>query len=270
VYATGVNVPDYMERDGKTYRIVWDHLGSPRLVIDVDTGAVAQRMEYDEFGNVRDSNPGFQPFGFAGGLYDAATNLVRFGSRDYDAETGRWTAKDPISFAGGDTNLYVYVANDPQNRIDPDGLFVGAIVAALQRSFGATAQEATLMGLIADAIVGPFIAKYYPSLGWGGDVWQAFRGLRGISLAVHIVRAAAGGYAMLYAIASALSFNGGYELGTALDTLYRRRTGVALGADLWDEGLDVFQGLQRVGAALCSGPPPRRRPPHIVPSGRYQ
>jgi RHS repeat-associated protein len=27
--------------------------------------------------------------------------LVRFGARDYDASTGRWTAKDPIRFDGG-------------------------------------------------------------------------------------------------------------------------------------------------------------------------
>ena len=51
-YATHVNVPDYMIKGGGTYRIVTDHLGSPRLVIDVATGNIAQRMDYDEFGNV--------------------------------------------------------------------------------------------------------------------------------------------------------------------------------------------------------------------------
>ena len=47
---------------------------------------------------------------------------MRFGVRDYDAEVGRWTAADPILFAGGDTNLYGYVLNDPVNWIDPGGL----------------------------------------------------------------------------------------------------------------------------------------------------
>lgn len=65
----------------------------------------------------------FQPFGFAGGLYDADTGLVRFGARDYDALTGRWTSKDPILFGGGQANLYAYVGNDPINRIDPSGLW---------------------------------------------------------------------------------------------------------------------------------------------------
>ena len=34
VYATGVNVPDYMIKGGVTYRIITDHLGSPRLVVN--------------------------------------------------------------------------------------------------------------------------------------------------------------------------------------------------------------------------------------------
>jgi uncharacterized protein RhaS with RHS repeats len=37
-------------------------------------------------------------------------------------EIGKWTAKDPILFAGGDSNLYGYVQNDPVNFIDPEGL----------------------------------------------------------------------------------------------------------------------------------------------------
>lgn len=122
VYATGVNVPDYMIKGGATYRIIKDHLGSPRLVVDVATSTVAQELEYDAFGKVtKDTSPGFLPFGFAGGIYDGDTKLVRFGARDYDAETGRWTAKDPILFSGGQMNLYAYVANDPINWYDTDG-----------------------------------------------------------------------------------------------------------------------------------------------------
>ncbi|GBC59950.1 hypothetical protein DENIS_0892 [Desulfonema ishimotonii] len=85
---------------------------------------MVKRVEYDTFGNViSDSNTAFAvPFGFAGGLYDADTGLVRFGYRDYDPDTGRWTAKDPILFAGGDTDLYGYCLSDPVNWIDPDGL----------------------------------------------------------------------------------------------------------------------------------------------------
>ncbi|CAG0951179.1 partial Putative deoxyribonuclease RhsC, partial [Anaerolineae bacterium] len=122
VYATRVNVPEYMIRGDTTYRIVTDRLGSSRLVVNTSTGQIVQRMDYDEFGNVtNDTNPGFQPFGFAGGMYDRDTKLVRFGVRDYDAEVGRWTLKDPILFAGRDVNLYRYVLNDPVNWRDPLG-----------------------------------------------------------------------------------------------------------------------------------------------------
>jgi RHS repeat-associated protein len=122
VYASGDNVPDYLIKGGTVYRIITDQLGSPRLVVEAMTGQVLQQLDYDEFGRViTDTNPGFQPFGFAGGLYDSDTQLVRFGARDYDPETGRWTAKDPILFAGKQTNLYTYVGNDPVNFRDPTG-----------------------------------------------------------------------------------------------------------------------------------------------------
>jgi RHS repeat-associated protein len=122
VYATGVNYPAYIVRGDINYRVVVDHVGSPRLIVDASTGTVTQRLDYDAFGNVvTDTNPGFQPFGFAGGLYDRDTGLVRFGARDYEPQTGRWITKDPMLFAGGDLNLYAYAGNDPINRADPTG-----------------------------------------------------------------------------------------------------------------------------------------------------
>jgi RHS repeat-associated protein len=123
-----------MVKGGVTYRFIKDQVGSPRLVVDVATGTVAQRIDYDVFGMVTlNSNPGFQPFGFGGGVYDADTGFVRFGARDYDARTGRWTAKDPIRWQGDQENLYVYVGGDPVNWVDPSGeswLIAGALAIA--------------------------------------------------------------------------------------------------------------------------------------------
>jgi RHS repeat-associated protein len=92
-------------------------------VVDAATGTITQQIDYDGFGNIlQDTNPGFQPFGFAGGLYDKDTKFVRFGARDYDGVTGRWTSKDPLRFGGGDPNLYGYVLGDPINHVDVAGL----------------------------------------------------------------------------------------------------------------------------------------------------
>lgn len=126
VYATKSNVPDYIVRGATTYRVFTDHLGSVRLVVDAATGTIAQRLDYDAYGRITfDSAPGFQPFAFAGGRYDPQTGLVRFGARDCDPEVGRWTAKDPIGFAGGSAGLYTYVENDAINSSDPSGLCRG-------------------------------------------------------------------------------------------------------------------------------------------------
>ena len=130
VYASKANVPDYMivpsGTHAGTYRIISDHLGSPRLIIDIDDGLIIESIDYDVWGMETTTrvNGNFPlPFTFAGGLYDADTKLVRFGARDYDPEIGRWTSKDPIRFDGDGPNLYGYVLNDPINFTDPLGLY---------------------------------------------------------------------------------------------------------------------------------------------------
>lgn len=185
VYGTRSNVPDYMIKSGVTYRIISDHLGSPRFVINSSNGTIAQQMDYDEFGNVTsDTNPGFQPFGFAGGLYDEHTKLVRFGARDYDPFTSRWTAKDPIRFAAGDTNLYGYVLNDPINFIDPAGLAGHHYFP--QTFFRNTPMSKEAFKVFNDATTGPIPGGH----GWSkehaaysqavGELWNNWIKARGI------------------------------------------------------------------------------------------
>jgi RHS repeat-associated protein len=115
--------PVSMTAGGGTYFLLTDQVGTLRAVADT-SGAIVKRIDYDSFGNiVADSNPAFMvPFGFAGGLHDRDTGLVRFGYRDYSPELGRFVAKDPVDFEGGDTNLYAYSMSDPVNFVDPLGL----------------------------------------------------------------------------------------------------------------------------------------------------
>jgi RHS repeat-associated protein len=72
---------------------------------------------------VADNTPGFTPFGYAGGMYENQTRLVRFGARDCDAASGRWTSRDPVLFSGGVANIWTYVGANPTNRADPRGLW---------------------------------------------------------------------------------------------------------------------------------------------------
>jgi RHS repeat-associated protein len=119
-----------MDRDGTRYYIATDQVGTPRLVSDA-SGSVVKRMTFDSWGvQIEDSNPAFSmPFGFAGGLATTETGMVRFGFRDYDPLVGRWMARDPILYQGGQANLYAYANNDPVNYHDPSGLLcIGASV----------------------------------------------------------------------------------------------------------------------------------------------
>jgi len=196
VYGTRTNVPDYLTRNGVTYRLIGDHLGSVRLVVDTTTGAVAQRLDYDEWGNVsQNTNAGFQPFGFAGALYDASTGLARFGARDYDPVGGRWTAKDPILFAGGDENLYGYVVADPVNLVDPSGNVLplwAAIVAAggiingvfdaIQAAHGCDASLGSVAGAFFKGFVAGAVGTGVSLAGGGGLVANALGGAVGTAL----------------------------------------------------------------------------------------
>jgi RHS repeat-associated protein len=115
-------MPVAMEKGAAYYYLAYDQVGSLRVVAD-GSGNVVKRVEYDSFGNIlSDTDPTFEvPFGFAGGLHDRDTGLIRFGFRDYDPDVARWTAKDPILFGSGNLDLYGYCLNDPVNWIDPYG-----------------------------------------------------------------------------------------------------------------------------------------------------
>ncbi len=167
-------MPCAMTANGNTYYLAYDQVGTLRLVTDT-AGVAIKQIDYDSFGNIIvDTNPSFTiPFGFAGGLHDRDTDLVRFGYRDYMPKTGKWTAKDPIGFAGGDSNLYGYVLNDPVNFIDPTGesglpgLIIG-IVAGAYGGFTAgmasgNIKTGILSGIIG-GIAGGFVGVVHPGL----------------------------------------------------------------------------------------------------------
>gem|GEM_PF-2644170 len=122
LYAQGRS-PLGLENGREQYLLLCDQLGTPLALATTD-GRIVQAMQYDSFGNPLRGlqGPVRLPLGFAGGLYDADTGLTRFPWRDYDADTGRFTALDPLGKKGGDTDWYGYCVDDPVNRVDVWGL----------------------------------------------------------------------------------------------------------------------------------------------------
>ncbi|MGE4292534.1 MAG: RHS repeat-associated core domain-containing protein [Desulfovibrio sp.] len=128
----GLVTQDQVHSQGQHAEILLhtDQIGCVR-VVEFPTEGMVKEILYDAFGNVvRDGNPYLRtPLGFAGGLHDWDTGLIRFGWRDYDPDTGRFTAKDPIGAAGGDSDWYGYCLDDPINGRDPRGLETAGVGA---------------------------------------------------------------------------------------------------------------------------------------------
>ncbi|MGE9269593.1 MAG: RHS repeat-associated core domain-containing protein, partial [Verrucomicrobiales bacterium] len=88
-----------------------------------ETGTIAAHYEYSSFGRVIAStgSPDDFAFRFSTKYQDKETDLLYYGFRYYDPETGRWPSRDPIEEEGG-LNLYVAVGNNLLNRLDYLGL----------------------------------------------------------------------------------------------------------------------------------------------------
>jgi RHS repeat-associated protein len=100
-----------------------DHLGTPKILTD-DSQAIAWKGAYTPFGEAQISIENVEnPFRFPGQYYDQETGLHYNWHRYYDPKTGRYLTSDPIGLEGG-INLFLYVANNPVNKIDSKGLEV--------------------------------------------------------------------------------------------------------------------------------------------------
>ncbi|WP_439623362.1 RHS repeat-associated core domain-containing protein [Gemmata sp.] len=107
------------------------------------TGTVVERYAYDPFGvqtvydasyAVRGAGSSYAwAYGFQGFRYDATSRLNESRFRWYSPTLGRWVSLDPIRFAAGDVNLYVFVGNGPISGLDPSGLQAAPVRPALAR-----------------------------------------------------------------------------------------------------------------------------------------
>jgi RHS repeat-associated protein len=96
-----------------------DHLGSTTALTDAN-GALLERETYDAYGNSAGSAR--TRYGFTGRERDGVTGLMYYRARWYDEQIGRFISEDPIGLGGG-MNQFAYVGNNPENGMDPSGLY---------------------------------------------------------------------------------------------------------------------------------------------------
>jgi RHS repeat-associated protein len=153
---TGLGIDEYLTRTdaGGASHFISDALGSTVALSDA-VGALPTSYTYAPFGapSLSGSATG-SSFDYTGRENDG-TGLHYYRARYYHSGLGRFVSEDPIEFAGGDVNLYSYVANDPVGKIDPDGKIavqiVGGIIGA---GFGAYAAYTTGGSILQSALVG--------------------------------------------------------------------------------------------------------------------
>ena len=100
------------------------------IAITDSSGNVVQTYQYDAFGKIVQQTGSVEnSHTYTGREWDAEAGLYYYRARYYDPTLGRFINGDPIGFAGGDVNFYVYVQNNPVNFVDPDGRFLQSIIA---------------------------------------------------------------------------------------------------------------------------------------------
>src|SRR5262249_49762534 len=90
------------------------------------SGTYVNEHEYVSFGQTITIVSGVSnPFTFVGqfGVENDGSGLQDMRARDYDSNTGQFVSDDPLNLAGGETNLRIYVSNQPIDEVDATGLF---------------------------------------------------------------------------------------------------------------------------------------------------
>ena len=104
-----------------------DRLGTDRDLIN-NSGSIIDHVDFSAFGTVLgETSPanGDRFMGFASLARDSVTGMNLAVERVENPETGRWGSQDPLGFAAGDANLYIFVNNNDISLTDPSGLQSG-------------------------------------------------------------------------------------------------------------------------------------------------
>jgi RHS repeat-associated protein len=122
---TGLNIDEYFTRtaSGTTSTFLADALGSTIGLVTANGGPIATSYSYEPFGATTQGGAGnTNPYQFTGRENDGS-GLYYYRARYYSPSFQRFVSQDPLSFSGGDPNLYEYAGDSPLIAIDPLGLW---------------------------------------------------------------------------------------------------------------------------------------------------
>ena len=130
-YIWGLDVSETQQGAGGVDGLLWQtttqsqtavYNGNGNIMAWVnDDGSIAAEVVYTPFGKQAiTAEQTESPFGFSTKYQDHETDLLYYGFRYHNPETGRWLSRDPIGEDGGQ-NLYGFVLNNAVGEIDPFG-----------------------------------------------------------------------------------------------------------------------------------------------------
>jgi len=166
-----------------------------RLILAADA-AVKNTYTYDPVGRsfaTQTSETIANPFQFTGQCFDETISQYHLRARQYDPALALFTTRDPVLGKLQQPlslHAYLYCINDPINRTDPSGRFVGAVLGGGMNAaqVARVATGATIVGailydvmhqnMISNAIVDVLIYTTDSSMGLGENFRSALRTLR--------------------------------------------------------------------------------------------
>ena len=160
-YLTGAGIDETLSRTDSsgTYSYLTDNLGSTDALTNA-SGAISTSYSYEPYGNTTASGASSTNALQYTGRENDGDGLYYNRARYYSPIYSRFVSEDPIGFAGRDTNLYGYAANDPVNFIDPSGLYCfsnATILAIAGGAGGAVAGGASLSETGPGAVLGSIV-----------------------------------------------------------------------------------------------------------------
>ncbi len=177
IHDEAIDTPLSISNKNGTFYYHRDHQGSI-IALTNEQGDVVETIQYDDsYGKIIKRNKKIEtnnPYCYTGREQDTP-ELYYYRARYYDPTSQQFLSEDPIGFLGEDVNFYRYVANDPINLMDPNGMsgctkvlkkpmqkigsmvgsLVGRALGGILGTAGTTACAAVTMG--GCAVGGPLI-----------------------------------------------------------------------------------------------------------------